>query len=275
MTAIRLLLAEVEGTLLTSSDALTPATRHAVECLRKAHVELAVTSGRPPRALRTLIDTLRLTTPVSGFDGGMLVRPDLSLLEQHVLSDGIARAVIVSMERHGLDVWVYQGDLWLVRHPDVIDVAHEAAAVQLTPEAVDRWDDRVHDAVKIMGLSDDAEAVARCEADLQTHRAYVSVVRARPTALAVTHPAANTGELVRTLSGRLRIAPDAVAAIGHAPTGVLMFRECGLAIAMGQAGAAVQRRARFITRSNDANGFAYAVETWVLGLSRKAATSSA
>jgi multiple antibiotic resistance protein len=39
-----------------------------------------------------------------------------------------------------------------------------------------------------------------------------------------------------------------VAAIGHAPNHVLMFRECGLAIAMGQAGAAVQRRARFITR---------------------------
>jgi hydroxymethylpyrimidine pyrophosphatase-like HAD family hydrolase len=46
-----------------------------------------------------------------------------------------------------------------------------------------------------------------------------------------------------------------------------MFRECGLAIAMGQSEAAVQRQAHDITRSNDADGFAYAVETWVLATS--------
>ena len=56
-----------------------------------------------------------------------------------------------------------------------------------------------------------------------------------------------------------------IAAIGHAPKDALMFHECGLAIAMGQASAAVQRQACFITRSNDADGFAYAVERWVLG----------
>ena len=55
-----------------------------------------------------------------------------------------------------------------------------------------------------------------------------------------------------------------IAAIGHAPKDILMFHECGLAIAMGQASAAVQRQVRFITRSNDADGFAYAVATWVL-----------
>ena len=73
MTAIRLLLAEVEGTLLTSSGALTPATRNAVDSLRNARVELAITSASPPRAMRPLIETLGITTPVCGLDGGMLV----------------------------------------------------------------------------------------------------------------------------------------------------------------------------------------------------------
>jgi hydroxymethylpyrimidine pyrophosphatase-like HAD family hydrolase len=60
-----------------------------------------------------------------------------------------------------------------------------------------------------------------------------------------------------------------MAAIGHAPKDVLMFRECGVAIAMGQAGAAVQRQAHFITRSNADEGFAHAVETWVLATSSR------
>ena len=48
------------------------------------------------------------------------------------------------------------------------------------------------------------------------------------------------------------------------PGDALMFRENGLRIAVGHACAALQRRADFITRSNTEDGFAYAVETWVL-----------
>jgi Cof subfamily protein (haloacid dehalogenase superfamily) len=266
MSAIRLLLAEVEGTLLAPGDVLTAETERAVRRLRDADIQLAITSGRPPRGMRTLIAALRITAPVSGFDGGMLVRPDLSLLEQHALGDQVAGAVIASMEQHGLDVWVYQRDAWRARRPDATHVAQEETTAQFAPEPVEQWDDRVHDSVKIAGRSDDADALARCETDLEAHRAYVSVVRSRPCSLAVTHPRANTGELVRTLSRYLGVTPAAIAAIGQAPNAVLMFRECGLAVAMGQAGAAVQRRAHYITRSNEDEGFAHAVETWVLNM---------
>jgi Cof subfamily protein (haloacid dehalogenase superfamily) len=266
MTAIRLVLSEVEGTLLTTSGGLTGGVRQAVRRLRDRQIEVAITSGRPPRGLRALIGALQITTPVGGFGGGMLVRPDLSVLEQHVLGDGVARAVIETMERQGLDVWVYQGDAWLVRHPEAVSVADEAARLAFAPEPVDRWDDRLHAAVKIAGLSESVDALGRCEADLEGLQPYAAVVRSPSCALAVMHPRANTGELVRTLSSRLGISPAAIAAIGHAPRDALMFRECGLAIAMGQAGAAVQRGARFITRSNDDEGFAYAVETWILSM---------
>jgi len=274
VTAIRLLIAEVEGTLLSSDGALTAATRRAVDSLRDADIELAITSAGPPRALRTLIETLGITAPVCGLHGGMLVAPDLSVLEQHVLVDGVARAVIAAMERHGLDVWVWQDDTWLVGRPDATHVAREQATVRFAPDVVDRWNERVHEAVKIAGLGDDLQALARCRADLDAHRAHASLLHSEPRCLIVTHPRANTGELVRTLSRRLGIPPDALAAIGHAPNAVLMFRECDLAIAMGQASAAVQRRARFITRSNDAEGFAYAVRTWVLRMPDEATTPS-
>jgi hydroxymethylpyrimidine pyrophosphatase-like HAD family hydrolase len=231
MTPIRLVIAEVEGTLLTSSHALTPRTVDAVDRLREADIALALTGSRPPRTMRGLIEALRIVAPVAGFNGGMLVWPDLSVLEQHVLGEDVAAAVVRCMDRHALDV------------------------------SLDRVD--VDAVVTVVGLSDDPGALARCEADLLVYRADIAVARSGPSALVVTHPRANTGELVRTLSGCLGIPRHAMAAIGHAPHDILMFRECGLAIAMGHAGAAVQRAARFITRSNDDDGFAYAVETWI------------
>jgi hydroxymethylpyrimidine pyrophosphatase-like HAD family hydrolase len=48
------------------------------------------------------------------------------------------------------------------------------------------------------------------------------------------------------------------------PNDVLMFAHSGLSIAMGNAGPEVQRAARRVTASNEEEGFAKAVERFVL-----------
>ncbi|WP_437925553.1 HAD hydrolase family protein [Sorangium sp. So ce291] len=264
MTEIRLLLADVEGALLTPDGVLTPRAERAVGQLRGAGIDLALTSRRPPRGLRVLIERLGIATPVAAFGGGMLVRPDLSVLEQHPLDNGAAAVVIATLERHGADVWVYQGDDWLVRGADAPHIALEQAAVQVLPRVVERWEGVVDRAVKIVGVSDDAEVLERCESDLLGACAYLSASRQRPHSIEVRHPRANPGEVVRTLSALLGISGAAIAAIGELPDHVFMFRESGLSIAMGHARAVVQRQARFTTLSNHDEGFAHAVETWLL-----------
>jgi hypothetical protein len=49
------------------------------------------------------------------------------------------------------------------------------------------------------------------------------------------------------------------------PNDVLMFAHSGLSIAMGNADREVQRAARRVTTSNDDDGFANAVERFILG----------
>jgi Cof subfamily protein (haloacid dehalogenase superfamily) len=264
MSRTLLVLADVEGALLTPDGVLTPRVERAVERLRGAGIGLALTSRRPPRGLRALIERLGITTPIAALGGGVMVRPDLSVIEQHTLDDGVAAVVIATLERHGADVWVYQGDDWLVRRSDAPDVAREQAAVQCAPRVVERWEGTVNRAVMIAGVSDDAEVLARCESDLQGAGAHFSVARQRPRFLDVTHSRANSGEVVRTLSALLGIPGEAIVTIGETPDHVFMFRESGLSIAMGQARAVVQRQAHHITTSNADEGFAHAVETWLL-----------
>ncbi|WP_437587714.1 HAD hydrolase family protein [Sorangium sp. So ce1000] len=264
MTGIRLLLADVEGALLTPEGVLTPRAERAVRQLRGAGIELALTSRRSPRALRALINRLGIATPVAAFSGAVLVRPDLSVIEQHPLDNGAAAVVIATLERHGASVWVYQGDDWLVRRADAPHVAREQAIVRHLPRVVERWEGVVDRAVKIVGVSDDAEVVARGLSDLQGACAFFSASRHEPHSIEIMHPRANAGEVARTLSARLGISGAAMTTIGELPDHVLMFRESGLSIAMGQARAVVQRQAHFITLSNAEEGFAHAVETWLL-----------
>ncbi|MEO8214779.1 MAG: HAD hydrolase family protein, partial [Myxococcales bacterium] len=123
MSAIRLVLADVDGTLVTPEKALTERSCAAVRRLREAGIAFAITSGRPPRGMSMLVAPLALTTPIAAFNGGMLVKPDLSSIEDLVLADHVVAPLIETIRRHDLDVWVYRGTDWFVRDVDAPHVA--------------------------------------------------------------------------------------------------------------------------------------------------------
>jgi hydroxymethylpyrimidine pyrophosphatase-like HAD family hydrolase len=124
--------------------------------------------------------------------------------------------------------------------------------------------------VKIVGISDDLERVAACEKAVQNALGTrASAARSQPYYLDVTHPLANKGTVVETLSRLLNIAPAQIATMGVMPNDVLMFRKSGFSIAMGNASDDVKAQASAVTDSNDNEGFANAVRKFVL---RAAAT---
>jgi len=115
--------------------------------------------------------------------------------------------------------------------------------------------------VKVVGVSDNLEAVARCEKDMQGWSAgRVSAARSQPYYLDVTNPKANKGEVVEMFSRICNIPPSQIATIGDMPNDVLMFKKSGVSIAMGNASPEVQKSATFVTASNQEEGFAKAME---------------
>ena len=69
---------------------------------------------------------------------------------------------------------------------------------------------------------------------------------------------------MRFLAARYDLPLEQIATIGDMPNDVLMFAHAGLSIAMGNADMGVQRAARRVTTSNADEGFANAVERYVL-----------
>ena len=95
MKNIKLLISDLDGTLVTPDKAITPRTREAVNRLRAAGIQFAITSGRPPRGMAMLTQELKITTPIAAFNGGMLVESDLTtVIEQRTLPLGVAREVV-------------------------------------------------------------------------------------------------------------------------------------------------------------------------------------
>ncbi len=263
---IRLVIADVDGTLVTEEKLLTPRAVGAVEHLRDAGIAFSITSGRPPLGMKMLIDPLGLTKPIAAFNGGVFVHPDLSVMAQSFVPADIAAKAIEAMARHRLDCWVYTDRDWLVRNTDAPHVAREQWTVKFPPTVVPDFDAHLDRVAKIVGISDDYAAVARCEADVQRDCGnHVSAARSQPYYLDVTHPDANKGHVVVVLSQVLSIPPAQIATLGDMPNDVLMFQKSGLSIAMGNASPEVQRQARFVTNSNENEGFAHAVDAFILG----------
>jgi hypothetical protein len=103
-SAIRLFLADVDGTLVTQEKVLTQRAIDAVHALHAAGVLFAVTSGRPPRGMSMLVEPLGLSTPIAAFNGGLIVEPDMC-----------QRSSNPAVQRTGVQV---------IQHPDVQVIPH-------------------------------------------------------------------------------------------------------------------------------------------------------
>ena len=263
---IRMVIADVDGTLVTQEKVLTKRAAEAVLHLQQAGIQFSVTSGRPPRGMAMLIDPLKLTQPLAAFNGGVLIDPDLTtVVDQKYLPAGVPDKVIEAIEKHGLDVWVYTDTGWFVRDPQAAHVAREQWTVKFPPTVVKTFAGLLARVAKIVGVSDDYDRVAKCETDVQQAGGeHISAARSQPYYLDVTHPQANKGGVVLAMSKLLNIRAAEIATIGDMPNDVLMFQKSGTSIAMGNASPEVQASATYVTSTNEDEGFAKAIAEFVL-----------
>jgi Cof subfamily protein (haloacid dehalogenase superfamily) len=263
--SIRLFLADVDGTLVTNDKILTDRAIAAVGKLREAGILFAITSGRPPRGMSMLIEPLKLSMPIAAFNGGVYVHPDMSVIEQQVIPDEVTPTVIELLGAQGLDVWIYRGADWFIRDPKAPHVARETWTVKFDATVTDNFASVSNGVAKITGVSDDYDAVQKgVDAVRERFGDHVSAARSQPYYADVTNPNANKGAVAQYLSRTYQIPPEQIATIGDQPNDVLMFAHSGLSIAMGNASPEVQRAARRVTTSNEDEGFANAVERFIL-----------
>jgi len=272
---ISLVIADVDGTLVTHSKELTPRAISAVRSLREADIKFVITSGRPPKGSRMLIEPLQLTEPIGGFNGGVVVTPDLKTLGVRSLSKEVASRVLDFLDRKGLFVYLYTDIDWFVKDANGPHVAREQFTVQFAPTVVDRFEPYLDKVVKLVGVTDDLDLARSSEKELQqAERNTVSAALSQPYYLDITHPEANKGHVVELACKHYNLAPENIVTIGDMPNDVLMFKKSGISIAMGQASPEVKKAATYVTASCEDEGFAKAMEQFVLAHRGQGAAAS-
>src|SRR4051812_32162288 len=266
--SIRLVVSDVDGTLVTKTKQVTPAALDAIRRLREQGIKFTVISSRPPQAIRVVGNVIGLTDPVPAFNGGLLVRPDLTaVLREKLLEPIVVKRVLTRLQQFpGVDIWVYTDCDWYVPGLTAPYVEHEIHSVKYEPTVTRDFSPIRFDRVaKIVGVSENFKALAEAEAHIQREfQGAVSASCSQKYYLDITHPDANKGEGILLLSELLDIPTSDIAVIGDMQNDVYMFKKAGLSIAMGNATADVQKEAAYVTATNEEEGFAKAMENYIL-----------
>jgi len=262
---IALVVSDVDGTLLTSSKTLSPRNRAAVLMLATRNIPFTIISSRPPFGLRMLIEPLNLRLPMAAFNGAALVTPELSLIARQPLGSDPARRALACFEEFGLDAWLFTEDHWHIRNPNGPYVELEIRTVQTPPTIVDNFAPLYERALKIVGVSSDFDRLGLCAAKAKRELEGIATVsRSQPYYLDVTAPQLDKGVALGELARRQGIDLAGVVTLGDMENDVPMFRRSGFSVAMGNGSPAAREAASVVTSSNDADGFAEAIERYIL-----------
>ncbi|MBW4022702.1 MAG: HAD family phosphatase [Proteobacteria bacterium] len=263
---IRLVISDVDGTLVRHDKSLHPETIKAARELKAAGIILCLVSSRPPRGMEMYLEPLGITTPHAGFNGGQIVAADnRTILDELVIPEDAAETAVSHMAAAGLDVWVFAGSGWYVKGANGPYVAHEAEVTRNTFTVVDDFSPFLSSTNKIMSSSRNFDLVGRVEEELQERLgSAASVNRSSPYYCDVTNADANKGRAALELARIVGVAPEQMACLGDMNVDVPMLRVAGLSIAMGNAADSVKAAAKVITGTNDEAGWADAIRAYVL-----------
>ena len=262
---IRLVVTDIDGTLVDGEKQLTPATVDAARRLARAGIKLALVSARPARGLTALATALALDTPRAGFNGGEIVGADGMVLDALIIADTPARLALEMLQTHEIDTWVFANGNWYATDPAGAYVPKERRAVGFEPTIVPDFDGVIGRAGKIMGSSADYHKLERLEIEMGSALAGgVAAHRSQDYYLDITHPSARKDHGLRRLASLLGVTVDATACLGDMSNDVPMLEIAGVSVAMGNASDAVKERALFTTADNEHDGWARAIDEFIL-----------
>eukprot|EP00240_Pyramimonas_obovata_P016166 CAMPEP_0118940056 /NCGR_PEP_ID=MMETSP1169-20130426/30491_1 /TAXON_ID=36882 /ORGANISM="Pyramimonas obovata, Strain CCMP722" /LENGTH=288 /DNA_ID=CAMNT_0006884453 /DNA_START=76 /DNA_END=942 /DNA_ORIENTATION=- len=262
----QLIVTDVDGTLLNSSQQLTLRTEQAVKAAQDAGVPTIVATGktRGPWSKDVLP---RLGPPMPGiFVQGLLIYDEAGeIIYSNPLPDHIALEGIQFAKKHGVSLIAFCQDRILCESEDehtdrTLDFGEPRAEAMGPLEDV-LGEVEMHKLI-LMGEESTLERI-RPEAEaLFEGRAALTV--AVPGMLEILPKGASKGQAVEWLLNHMKIDPSNVMAFGDGENDVEMLRLVGASVSVENAGTHARSASITVTASNDEDGVAQAIEKFVL-----------
>ncbi len=266
---IKLVAIDMDGTLLDNDKHLSQKNVQAIARVAQAGVKVVICTGRQLSGVKPYYDQLDL-----GADQAFAVLNNGCSIYQ---TNGWTLLEAQTLPHSALKDLLALSEPFSGVHLTLVSDHYDVLAKEV-PAIVQADADLVFDQARAVSLEDMVgekvfKAMYMAEPDLMDRfQAQVekslegdySVVRSQPYLFEVLPKGVSKASGLKSLCQALGIALADVMAIGDAANDLEMLAEVGHPVAMGNASTAVKALARYQTKSNQADGVAYALEHWVL-----------
>lgn len=262
---IRLVVSDVDGTLVRTDKSLSDEVVAAAQRLRNAGIAMTLISARAPSGLLWIAEELELSAPLAAFNGGTIINPDGTIVSAERLDPAVARRTFELIDHPNIIIWLFRAGVWHAARLDDEHTPRERKSANQEPIVGGDFIKLLDSADKIVAVSDDHAMLADLESKVaEALGKGATVSRSQAYYLDITAPLANKGDGITAIAKAMDVPLGDVAAIGDQRNDMAMFARAGLSIAMAQGPEEVRAAADRTTRSNDDDGVAHAIDEIIL-----------
>ncbi|WP_022941488.1 Cof-type HAD-IIB family hydrolase [Psychromonas hadalis] len=262
---IKLIALDMDGTLLNNEKCISERNYQTIQAAKNAGIKIVLASGRPLQGLQPHLEHLGLTSKddfVVSYNGSLVQRVGGGeVIHKTSLKGSDAKAIFEISLQLGVHIHAFSVKQGLIthQHNHWTDIEARLNGIIATEVDFTELDDN-EDIIKVMMVADE-KVLTPAIKNLPSHlKEQYTVVQSAPFFLELLHPTSNKGVAIEKLSRLLNISADEVMCIGDAENDHAMLEFAGLAVAMENADPATKALANYITKSNQDDGVAFAIE---------------
>ncbi|MDR1330474.1 MAG: Cof-type HAD-IIB family hydrolase [Tannerella sp.] len=275
----KLLVLDVDGTLLNSKKQITPRTKTALLKAQQLGMQLVLASGRPTYGVVPVARELEMDRNggyILSYNGGQIfdARTRELLFEKRI--DPHMFALLERQARkRGFPIFTYHQDKIITDSPLNKRIISEAELNGMEIVGVDNFAEAIDfSPCKCMFVGEDAQALDGLRQYLKKHLAgTIDIFPSEDYFLEIVPQFIDKANTLSVLADILKVGMEEIMAIGDGVCDVTMIQMAGFGVAMANAPTSVRRCADYVTGTNDEDGVATLVENRILANIRPAEIS--
>lgn len=264
---IRMIVSDLDSTLIDENITLSPRTVEAFRRARAAGVMTTLASGRMYDAMERFAHQLGIEIPVLACQGGMVVDPRTGgILSTCPVPMELGRDFLHFAAENGVYAQFYSTEgYFMERHCPESDRYGYLAGVPGIPVGGPLWEKLDFDPQKALLIAPPPVIQRLLPLAKKRYDGVLEVTTSMPNYIEITHPDANKGSALRKLASMLDVDMADIMAFGDAPNDISMISSVGYGVAVGNAHPSVKEAAWYVTDTQGNDGVARAIEKFVLG----------
>ncbi len=263
--AYRAIALDLDGTLTNHDKEVTPITRQALMKAQKNGAHIILASGRPTYGIAPIADHLEINKYdgyVLSYNGGKIVKWQTKeeIYSNHLPNDVIPILYNYAKEKsHAL--LGYSGKEIITEMPDDEYVKEESRINKMQIRKINNLMESLEQNPTKLLMTGDPSLMIKAEEELsELVGNRMDVFRSAPFFIELVPRGIDKAQSLNRLLGLIGLTPNDMIAFGDGYNDLSMLKLAGIGVAMANAVPEVRAEADFITKSNEEDGVAFAIQ---------------